>query len=49
MVEDYCFKCGSWTRIDTTSKLCRRCDDSWPCGNTPAPDERIQGREQAGR
>jgi hypothetical protein len=49
MVEDYCFQCGSWTRIDATSKLCRRCYDNWPCGNTPTPDKRIQGPEQSGR
>jgi hypothetical protein len=37
MAQDYCFKCGTWTDIDATSKLCGRCYDDWPCG--PAPDK----------
>jgi hypothetical protein len=30
MHENYCFKCGSYTRIDDVTKLCGACYDCWP-------------------
>jgi hypothetical protein len=30
MQENYCFKCGSYTRIDALTKLCGTCYECWP-------------------
>jgi hypothetical protein len=49
MAEDYCFKCGSWTRIDPSSKLCGRCYDDWPAKDKPAPDKAGQSKDKPGR
>ena len=31
---NYCFKCGSYTRIDEHSKLCDGCYEDWRTGVT---------------
>ncbi len=35
MRENYCFKCGSYTRIDDATKLCNACYGYWPTANRP--------------
>lgn len=35
MHENYCFKCGSYTRIDDLTKLCRACYGYWPEAERP--------------
>jgi hypothetical protein len=30
MHENYCFQCGSYTRIDDVTKLCHACYGHWP-------------------
>ena len=35
MRENYCFQCGSYTRIDDATKLCHACYGYWPA-NRPA-------------
>jgi len=35
MHENYCFKCGLYTRIDDMTKLCRACYGYWPEAERP--------------
>jgi len=36
MHDNYCFKCGSYTRVDDVTKLCTSCYDRWRTENGPA-------------
>jgi hypothetical protein len=35
MHENYCFECGSYTRVDDMTKLCTACYDCWPAVKKP--------------
>ena len=36
MHENYCFDCGSYTRVDDATKLCVACYDRWPAARGPS-------------
>jgi hypothetical protein len=36
MQQNYCFRCGSFTRVDDVTKLCVLCYQSWPRTGRPA-------------
>jgi hypothetical protein len=36
MHQDYCFRCGCYTRIDETTKLCEPCYQRWAGRPKPA-------------
>ena len=40
MHENYCFECGSYTRVDDATKLCTTCYDCWPAGKKPEEEPR---------
>jgi hypothetical protein len=35
MAENYCFKCGCYTRIDEDSKMCAACYEAWQAEQRP--------------
>jgi hypothetical protein len=38
MNENYCFECGSYTRVDDSTKLCLVCYDCWPGAKRPSDE-----------
>jgi hypothetical protein len=38
MHENYCFECGSYTRVDDATKLCVACYDCWPAAKKPVDE-----------
>lgn len=35
MQENYCFRCGAYTRIDSLTKLCGACYERWAGAKPP--------------
>jgi hypothetical protein len=41
MQENYCFRCGCYTRIDEHSKLCDTCYEDWRADQSGVPSRQL--------